>query len=103
MSGIEANRFYTEAVAGLNEQMKTDDSIDVGQLGPPFVTVFFMVMTAAVKAGQGAAQEPMANFFQTHVKGQPAEYITQYVTHFSIKAPRGEHTSAKMKGMVKFQ
>eukprot|EP00959_Pyramimonas_sp_CCMP1952_P223120 4664400-Pyramimonas_sp.AAC.1 len=45
----------------------------------------------------------MANFFQTHVKGQPAEYITQNVTHFSVKAPRGEHASAKMKGMVKFQ
>ncbi|CAK0885878.1 unnamed protein product [Prorocentrum cordatum] len=102
-AGIEANRFYTGAVAGLKEQKKTDDSVDLGQLGPPFVTVFFMVMAAAVKAAQGAAQEPMANFFQTHVKGQPAEHITQYVTRFSIKVPRGEHTSAEMKGMVKFQ
>eukprot|EP00959_Pyramimonas_sp_CCMP1952_P467036 9490945-Pyramimonas_sp.AAC.1 len=46
-SGIEANRFYTGAVAGLKEKKKTDDNIDVGQLGPPFVTVFFMVMAAA--------------------------------------------------------
>eukprot|EP00959_Pyramimonas_sp_CCMP1952_P261419 5465794-Pyramimonas_sp.AAC.1 len=65
-AGIEANRFYTDAVASLKEEKETDETVDLGKMAPPFAIAFSIVAAAARKAARGAAVETAANFWEAH-------------------------------------
>ncbi|CAK0883551.1 unnamed protein product [Prorocentrum cordatum] len=101
-AGLAADKYYTEAAAGLKEIKKANPETDLSPLGPPFATVFWMTVNAVKKQAQGAAVDVAANFWNAHVDKKQPDYIATYITHFSVKQPRGDH-SKRMQGGVKFQ
>eukprot|EP00959_Pyramimonas_sp_CCMP1952_P091752 1920799-Pyramimonas_sp.AAC.1 len=44
----------------------------------------------------------MREFWEQYVHQRPPSFIAEYVTHFSLQVPRGDH-SKKMEGKAKFR
>ena len=90
-AGLAANKDYTDAAAGLQELSLGDDSVDLVSFGPPFVTIFYLVMNAArMAAHDELAVFPMERFWNDHVAGKTADEIMSYLTHFSAHVPSSQ-------------
>ncbi|CAK0812192.1 unnamed protein product, partial [Prorocentrum cordatum] len=102
-AGLRGNKYYAESVKQLKEKAATDPSTDLGSLGPPWLTVFWIVLAEIKKHSQNGQYKDAANlFWDNHAKDKTPDEIALMARHFSFQVPRGEK-SKRMEGMAKFK
>ncbi|CAK0840167.1 unnamed protein product [Prorocentrum cordatum] len=102
-AGLLANAQYTKAAADLKAKAASDPQVDTSSLGPPFLVVFFLVMSEIRKqAATGIHKEEVEAFWQTHIKDKTPAELAMMVRTMSFQQPRGEK-SKRMEKMVKLR
>ena len=101
-AGMEAKKQYQSGVDALKERKDKGEEVDLGAMGAPHITIFYMVLAQIKAKATEQAKLVLDEFWAKFVEGKEQAELGAWVKHFSMTVPKGAK-SKKMKGQVKLK
>ena len=106
-AAVAAGKKYDEQVKQLKEDKETDDSVDTGKLGSPYLHVWAAVIMMLVQEEVDAERKAFfKKYWDEVIMVMPLQQLGEHIRYFRVRAPKGkekEKEAKKKKQTVKLQ